>query len=565
MTKRLVTLLVSSGVVVLLLLMAEARAMAQSGPLPAWFDADIGDVGQPGGSRQSDDTFNVSGAGADIWGPSDSFHFTYTNLDGDGDIWVYARSQTATNPFAKAGVMIRQSLDPGSPHVVLDVKPDGGVEFMERAYLGGTTFFLSGVSQTYPVWLRLSRRGQYVAAFISTPSMCQGMGCYYWTMISNGWQLWQSGPALIGLAVTSHDTSSLNDAVLDFLDLRRLNAPWQQTDLYTPTQPDSAWTIPASGNQTDTFLVPAAGTDIWGTVDSFKYVWQPVFGDSAMIIARVLGEDYFDHPDAKAGVLMRESTNPSAASVVLDVKPDGGVEFMARPTYRADTTFVAGGYQLFPAWLKLVKSGDQFSAYTSGDGNAWAFVGTKTASLSPNGAAYAAGLAATTHDSSAPPWATARFDEVSLSGETPTNLLQEPGFEGYGPSDLGTPGWQSDRQITAISETAEPHSGQKNGACRQTSNADCGLFQDVVVPATGNYIVTLYANADRPGGLVGVNVNGATGASADVAVRGAGNYGAAYTLRVTAKHGDTVRVWMYSPATPGSQVIDDVALAFAGP
>jgi hypothetical protein len=135
MTKRLVAVVVGPAVV-LLLMMAETGAMAQGGPLPGWFDADIGDVGHPGSSWQSDDTFNVSGAGADIWGPSDSFHFTYANLDGDGDIWVYARSQTATNPFAKAGVMIRQSLDPGSPHIVLDVKPDGSPGYRKPTRCG---------------------------------------------------------------------------------------------------------------------------------------------------------------------------------------------------------------------------------------------------------------------------------------------------------------------------------------------------------------------------------------------------------------------------------------------
>ena len=31
------------------------------------------------------------------------------------------------------------------------------------------------------------------------------------------------------------------------------------------------------------------------------------------------------HPLAKAGVIIRESTSPSAASVILDVKPSGGL------------------------------------------------------------------------------------------------------------------------------------------------------------------------------------------------------------------------------------------------
>jgi hypothetical protein len=232
----------------------------QQGPLPGWFDADIGAVGQPGSSSQSDGTFFVSGAGSDIWGPSDSFHFTYTNLPGDGDLYVLARSQTADNPFAKAGVMIRQSTDPSSPFVILDIKPDGGIEFMGRFSRGGNVLFITGSQQSYPLYLRLSRRGGYVAAFIADASTCRGMSCNSWTNIGGGWYQWAAGTALIGLAVTSHDPATLNTAVLDFWHLTRLNAPWQQTDLYTETEPDSAFTVPGSSGQPDTYIVPGAGS-----------------------------------------------------------------------------------------------------------------------------------------------------------------------------------------------------------------------------------------------------------------------------------------------------------------
>jgi hypothetical protein len=42
--------------------------------------------------------------------------------------------------------MIRGSLDPGSQHVILDVKPDGAYEFMTRSTPGGDTRFVAGGS-----------------------------------------------------------------------------------------------------------------------------------------------------------------------------------------------------------------------------------------------------------------------------------------------------------------------------------------------------------------------------------------------------------------------------------
>jgi hypothetical protein len=389
--------------------------------------------------------------------------------------------------------------------------------------------------------------GQYIAAFTSSQSC--SMGCSDWTMVSNGWRPWFAGPAMIGLAVTSLDPTTLNHAVLDFWEGGTLPAAWIQNNIFPTSQLFFASTGGAMGGQPGLFNVPSAGTDIWGTADSFTEVAQFVRPGDATLIARVLGMN-FPNPFAKAGVMMRSHANPSAASVILDVKPGGGIEFMARPTFGAATAFLGRAATSFPVWLSLAKSGDQITGSISSDGNTWNTIGTTSVSLTPNGATFDAGLAVTAHDSSAPPELSASFDNVSLSASTASNLLFDSGFEADAPPGFSAPGWRSDRQIAAVSETREPHSGMKNGACRQTTSSDCGIFQDFVVPGPGTYTVTLFANADRPGVLVGANVNSVGAASQNVEVRGTGN------------NGDTVRVWMYSPATPGSAVIDDVSLAF---
>lgn len=150
---------------------------------------------------------------------------------------------------------------------------------------------------------------------------------------------------------------------------------------------------------------------------------------------------------------------------------------------------------------------------------------------------------------------------------TPTNLnlLVEGGFEGYPPRRLGPPGWVSDngRAIAAKSETNQPNSGSQNGACWATTHEDCGMYQELRAPATGIYELSFYANADRSGGLVGANVNGTNVASANVSVNGFRNYGLPLNMTFTASQGDTIHVWMYSPATPGYVVIDDVILTFS--
>jgi hypothetical protein len=558
-----------AGIACVALLSTGVTAAAQTIPVslsqPGWYAADIGAVGRPGTTTQLNHAFRVEGAGSDIWGLADSFQFAYTSIDGDADLYVLVRSESSSARFAKAGVMIRESLDPSSLDVTVDVKPDGGIEVMSRSVRGGDTTFIAATSTSFPVWLRLSRVGTNVAAFMSTPETCSTAlpSCSSWTLISNGWIRWSSEQAMIGMAVTSHDPSTVNTAVLDASHMTSLAAPWRQTDLSSADRPpDNART------SNGTFSVPGAGSDIWGVADAFRFVWQKGSGDSE-IVARVTSEQDTS-AFAKAGLMMRQDLGPAAAHVILDVKPGGGLEFMARPVSGAETTFIAGGRMLFPGWLKLVRHHDEFTGYRSTDGSQWVVVGRMMMPLNAASPAYYAGLAVTSHNADLAN--TAVYDNVSLLGLAAAfdgaNLLEDSGFEeGTGPA-LGADGWVSDdvlRHVPALSETRHPHGGAHNGACRTTASLDCGIYQEVSVPSSGLYRLTFYADADRTGGLVGVNVNGTTVNSVEVEV-GRRDSDRRYIMGITVFSGDTVRVWMYSPATPGSVVIDDVTLTeFLGP
>src|SRR4029453_9927634 len=92
------------------------------GGLPSpWQQQDIGPVGLPGGGTYdgATGTFTEQGSGADIDGQSDSFHFIYQALNGDGELIARVMSIGNTNPWAKAGVMIRETLTPTSKHAMM--------------------------------------------------------------------------------------------------------------------------------------------------------------------------------------------------------------------------------------------------------------------------------------------------------------------------------------------------------------------------------------------------------------------------------------------------------------
>ena len=187
--------------------------------------------------------------------------------------------------------------------------------------------------------------------------------------------------------------------------------PWQGQDVGSVGVAGSVGYSASAGS----FTVSGAGADIWGSVDAFQFVSQPLTGD-VQVIARVVSLQATG-TYAKAGVMLRESTTAGSAYVILDVRPNGSIEFMVRPSTGSATTFVSGGTQTMPAWLKLTRSGSTVGASVSADGSAWTSVGSISTTLASS---ILVGMAVTSHD--ATQLATAVFDNVAatLTPATPT-------------------------------------------------------------------------------------------------------------------------------------------------
>jgi hypothetical protein len=176
--------------------------------LPAqWTNQDVGAVGAAGSSTYSSGVFTVKGAGADIWGLSDGFQAISQPLSGDVQLIARVTSIQNTNTYAKAGIMLRGSSAAGAAHVILDVRPNGAVEFMTRSAANGDTTWLASTTQAAPAWLKLTRSGSTVNGYVSANGTA-------WTQI--GTTSLAAGSSPIGaLIVTSHDTTQLNASTFD--------------------------------------------------------------------------------------------------------------------------------------------------------------------------------------------------------------------------------------------------------------------------------------------------------------------------------------------------------------
>ena len=180
-----------------------SASFAQSLP-SGWSTADIGAVGATGSASGSGGAFTVNGAGADIWGTADAFRFVYTTLSGDGSIVAEVTGVQYVANWTKAGVMMRESLDPGSKHALMLVSAGKGLAFQRRTSTGGTSTNTAGPLTNAPYFVRLTRNGSTITAYASADGSS-------WTTVGSD-TISMATSIYVGLAVSSHVAGTLASA-----------------------------------------------------------------------------------------------------------------------------------------------------------------------------------------------------------------------------------------------------------------------------------------------------------------------------------------------------------------
>jgi len=134
------------------------------------------DIGTTGGSDfYEDGVYTVVANGSDIWSVNDEFRFVFAAITGDFEISAHVLSLENTNSWAKAGVMVRETLDPDSQHAFMCVTPEHGegrFAFQCRSMGAGqmTTSLHTVPGQVYcpdNTWVKIRRQGNTFTSFIS--------------------------------------------------------------------------------------------------------------------------------------------------------------------------------------------------------------------------------------------------------------------------------------------------------------------------------------------------------------------------------------------------------------
>ncbi|MEO8433164.1 MAG: Ig-like domain-containing protein, partial [Acidobacteriota bacterium] len=369
------------------------------GSLPApWVSQDIGSVGIAGSATYSGSTFTVKGAGADITSGSDSFQFVSQPLSGDGQIVARVVSVTNTDPWAKVGVMIRETKTASSSYAMMTVTSGLGLTFMRGKPTGGgftRTTLTPGVA---PYWVKLVRAGNTFTAYQSTTGAS-------WTLVGSD-TIPMAASVFAGLAVTAHNASLLNTTLFDNVSAGGTGNTPPTVSITSPSE-GAGYTAPASVTINATASDPGGsvtkvdfynGSTLLGTdtTSPYSWAWNGVPAGSYTLTAVATDNLLATQTSAPVHITV---TNPGGSLPAPWVSQDiGSVGIAGSATYSGSTFTVKG------AGADITSGSDSFqfvSQPLSGDGqivarvvsvtntDPWAKVGVMIRETKTAGSSYA--------------------------------------------------------------------------------------------------------------------------------------------------------------------------------
>jgi regulation of enolase protein 1 (concanavalin A-like superfamily) len=269
--------------------------------------------------------------------------------------------------------------------------------------------------------------------------------------------------------------TGLNDSavVSGTYTISPLPSPWTDQDIGAVGVSGSGAFDPTSA----TFTVQGSGTNVFYAPDQFNYLSQPLSGDG-VIIARVVSEQNL-YQATKAGVMIRETTDPSAAFAFVSLAPDsGGVYFSERPT-GAGPNYNGIFSASAPIWVKLVRQGNTFTGYYSSDGNTWTAAGSPyTVSMAAN---VLVGLAVVSTYNNA--LTTAVFDNVSIVAAIGVSVSPTTASLSANQTKQFT-ATVTDTSNTAVTWSISPNVGTISSTGLYTAPSSISSQQTVTVTAT---------------------------------------------------------------------------------
>ena len=329
----------------------------------AWVSASIGNQSPAGSVQLAGGAFTITGSGADIWNSSDAFQFAHQSLTGDGEL--IARVGFVANPggdpWAKLGLMMRETLAPESRNVMTLLSSGNGNSFQYRASTAGGCGFVKAGNRP---WIRLVRAGNQFTGYSSDDGV-------NWIALGTT-TIEMPATLYVGLAVTSHRNGYLTTG--KFENVSGFNIPAGPA-----VSQDIGVTNPwgTASLKTGTFTLSGAGWGIVNSSDAFHFNHQLLKGDGELVARVAITNNPGGRLSARIGLMMRESLAANSRNLLV-FQSGNGSRFQYRTTTGGSTGINGSGSR---PWLRLVRSGNTFTGYSSDDGISWVLLGSRTVAL----------------------------------------------------------------------------------------------------------------------------------------------------------------------------------------
>lgn len=164
---------------------------------------------------------------------------------------------------------------------------------------------------------------------------------------------------------------------------------WQSSDIGGAVTGDTLYN--------GSYTIVGSGSGISGTADGCRFVHQSISGD-ATISAKVSSQIWRNN-QSLAGVMIRESLGTNSKHATMALSAGSGSKFRRRHTAGGSTSETEiSGIPRYDYWVRLVRSGDTFTAHQSPDGIVWTQVGpSQTIAM---GTDVYVGMVVTSHNTS---------------------------------------------------------------------------------------------------------------------------------------------------------------------
>ena len=339
---------------------------------PTLVSTNDSNIGVTGGTATGSLEFSTLTApkDTDVFGTSDKFFWTYAVQGGDGAAVVKVTRLDPSDPYAKAGIMVRNGTGANAVNAMIAVTASQGATFQYRPTAGAATTTAYVTPRTVPIWLKLARSGRTWVGSVSTDAGNS------WTQVGQPVTLVDLVTDFVGLVATSHNVNATNRADFESFEWTPATGWTQFEDPHILVDGSIGASTGSRAERRGEETIVSSGGDIYGTSDAFQYGFK-TFGGDGVLITRVTSQTPNTgtiDPYAKAGIMFRETAAANSANVFLGKTPSGAT-VQQRTTAGGSTTVANVSAPALPVWFRLIRTRNTFIGSMSTNGTTWTQVG----------------------------------------------------------------------------------------------------------------------------------------------------------------------------------------------